>query len=286
VKEKVRRLSERAAKHALAKFQDLHESLREHYACTGATWMIADLPFVGVVVEEPILSWTDVYCPLVAPELVHDPALVGVLLEARQEIWNAKRVILRLPTQTRDPGDPRLRRLAQYLHKEARRHDEPASVEIVPVTPNTQEFVHGLLAKAILNGYRDSALDFDRALEYVRATYTLGQEERASSLVAIDGGRAVGHITWTEATDDVTSREITEIVDVYVLEDREGTGISKQLTQALENRLAGGRTLRGNVISDDPGAGRVAAGLASWGWRFVFDLWVNGDPVPASHGIS
>lgn len=269
------RLAPDDARAALLSFRELDASLRAYYADEGLTSVIDGCPFVAIATAEPLLESLDLYCPVVSPGLLAVEHRRSALLAEARDRWGAERIIVRLEPRGLPFRDERFGLLAQYLTKRAQRGEPLPGPDIVPVSAESQAFVYRLLAKAIVNGYVDRRIELDRAVAFVTESYDFGPGGNASALVARAEGRPIGHITWTETVDDVTNQPVCEVVDVYVLEAFEGTGLSRALTLSLENLAApSGAVLRGNVVRDGAGGEtRVVQSLRSAGWDPAFDLW-------------
>jgi GNAT superfamily N-acetyltransferase len=154
-----------------------------------------------------------------------------------------------------------------------------------PAAPEDRSFVLGLLARAVAAGYEEQGVecDLEGARRVAEAEYPLGADGPLSSVVAVRGDRPIGHGTWTlDAEDEVTGEPFVELVDVFVLPDEEGRGVTQAIVAAIERAVAAhGRRLLGHVVAErEGGDARILRGLLASGWEPLYDLW-SVDAAPA-----
>lgn len=277
-------LGRAAARKKLSGWGDLSPLLLERYAAAGNVYSFAGDVLVALEVPEPILGTNDLYLPVVSSSLLAHGATRRRLLEAFQLSLGVDRLVARTSQRLVSVPEDGLVHAAEFLSKQPWAAQLSRTVEIKQVDESSAEFVRELLRRAMANGYADEVLDPGRVADYVAEAFQFGPGSTASALVAWLNEKPVGHLTWVEAVEDeVTGRQFTELVDVYVVEGLEAHGISRELTQALENLAAPwGRRLRGNVLTaPDDSHSRVAAALSAGDWRSEFHLWIDRGPSTA-----
>lgn len=90
-----------------------------------------------------------------------------------------------------------------------------------------------------------SADDVRRRLGHPGVTY----------LIAEEGGRAVGYVSWLERPGLWSDEDYLALDDLYVVDDRRGLGVGELLMRATA-REAAGRAIRWEVAEHNEGAQR------------------------------
>lgn len=237
-------------------------------------------PVVAGASADEVDGAVQLYLPLVARRIRDDADSFAGMLEALLAAWpEAELVVVRLPPGAQ-PSSDAFRLHSAYLSKRAEAREASDAYEVRPPRSDERPFVHGLLERAILTGYRSTGREPspEQARRYVRARFRrLSPDGPISSLVALSEGELVGHGTWLhDSVDDVTERSFHELVDVFVLESFRSRGATQAIVGAIETAAAGsGATLLGHVVGEEDGRHRdVAAGLVRGGWQPEYDLWL------------
>lgn len=233
--------------------------------------------------QDPLTGQERVYFLHVSGELRRDPMLLEKVVGAAQRRWpQAEQTLLRVPVGEEPPGGFEL--LAHYLLRQGMDTgpaEPPKPYTIRTASEGDWPFVQLLLAKALVSGYVDSGyakeVSLDQALEFTQEAYPeFSPQGPFCALIALHGEEPVAHVTWaTDEQDQLTGRDLCELIDVYVLPGHQDGGLSRLLSREVERRAAiAGRPLLGRVSAMPDGRhATIATHLKAAGWVPDHDLY-------------
>jgi len=244
--------------------------------------IVDDRPVVAGASDDPLLPTSDAWVPWVDPGLTTSAESLGRVVDAVvAEVRGCDRIVVRLPPDVvHAPERAGFERLTRYVAKKpSPATPGPAEWTVLPFAEEDRPFVHRLLVRAIVDGYRSGGfvVSEEAAQAHVELDFaSFSEAGPVSAYVAFEDGRRVGHATWLHGVaDDVTGELFAEVFDVFVVPEHRGRGIDRALVQAVDAAVAPlGRRSLGHIVCEPDGRdARVLEKLQAGGWQEAYVLW-------------
>jgi hypothetical protein len=234
------------------------------------------LPYILRTRTDPIIDLHDAYIPALHDGFVDCPRLLVGLLEACHAELSCDRVFIRAHPDVRFDTPP-LTLYEEFFLKAPGDHGVEQRSLTGTVVPTSDPFVRGLLLQATVNAYTSGGfLSRYRTEQAERFVDHLASLPNIRSVVGLLDGLPIGHVTWLEGVDDdITGEALSEIIDVYILEDFRTRGFSNEFVGFVEETATCGHRLHGSVLNEGTIPSPVSRRLLNSGWCADFNLWVR-----------